>query len=136
MEIEKSRGTQMKIGVPTIGGYAGNTNGHAPDSSGSNLSHYNRQVLGEVISRKNLKACISSSGKGGCRPTKRGYVTVNEGPTKLACIHAPNGSGICWPGGKSGYNKSMQLVKRDKKHQQSSVPRSFEMLTKGCTSLT
>ena len=37
-----------------------------------------------------------------------GYVTVDQGLNKLACIHTPDGSGICWPGGKSGYNKAFQ----------------------------
>lgn len=48
-------------------------------------------------------------GKAGCRPTKKGYVTVNQGKDGMACIHSPNGSGICWPGGKTGYNKSIQV---------------------------
>ena len=39
------------------------------------------------------------------RTTNKGYVTVNQGKDAMACIHAPNGAGICWPGGKTGYNE-------------------------------
>jgi hypothetical protein len=69
------------------------------------------QVLaGLATGKQAYKDCLKNGGgKAGCRHTKKGYVTVNQGRDRMACIHSPNGAGICWPGGKSGYNKSIQV---------------------------
>ena len=69
------------------------------------------QVLaGLVTGKKAYAECVKvGGGKSNCKATKKGYVTINQGKDGMACIHTPNGSGICWPGGKSGYNKSIQV---------------------------
>lgn len=69
------------------------------------------QLLAGLASGSAARAeCLKmGGGKAGCRPTKKGYVTVNQGKDGMACIHSPNGSGICWPGGTTGYNKSIQV---------------------------
>ena len=42
----------------------------------------------------------------------------------MACIHAPNGAGICWPGGKTGYNEV-----RSESTQVDHLSRSSRILT-------
>ena len=58
------------------------------------------------------------------RTTNKGYVTVNQGKDAMACIHAPNGAGICWPGGKTGYNEV-----RSESTQVDHLSRSSRILT-------
>ena len=73
--------------------------------------HVCPQLLAGLATGSAARAeCLKmGGGKAGCRPTKKGYVTVNQGKDGMACIHTPNGAGICWPGGKTGYNKSIQV---------------------------
>jgi len=68
-------------------------------------------LAGVATGKKAYSECLKLSGgnKTGCRSTKKGYVTVNQGKDAMACIHTHNGAGICWPGGKSGYNESIQV---------------------------
>lgn len=68
-------------------------------------------LAGLATGNKAYAECVKlGGGKSNCRATKKGYVTVNQGKDAMACIHTPNGAGICWPGGKTGYNKSIQVV--------------------------
>jgi hypothetical protein len=68
-------------------------------------------LAGLATGSKAYAECVKlGGGKSNCRATKKGYVTVNQGKDSMACIHTPNGAGICWPGGKTGYNKSIQVT--------------------------
>jgi len=45
----------------------------------------------------------------GCKNKSAGYVTFHKGNARsqgaaTACLQTPGGQGICWPGGKSGFN--------------------------------
>eukprot|EP00284_Hemiselmis_tepida_P018538 CAMPEP_0174930042 /NCGR_PEP_ID=MMETSP1355-20121228/29939_1 /TAXON_ID=464990 /ORGANISM="Hemiselmis tepida, Strain CCMP443" /LENGTH=70 /DNA_ID=CAMNT_0016176305 /DNA_START=43 /DNA_END=255 /DNA_ORIENTATION=+ len=66
-------------------------------------------LLRNLASKTELAACAKQSGGlANCHPTKMGYVTVDQGKDKIACLHTADGAGICWPGGNSGWNSSYQ----------------------------
>eukprot|EP00960_Hanusia_phi_P069644 767137-Hanusia_phi.AAC.18 len=59
-------------------------------------------------------ACLDPAFTHSCARKSAGWVTLNKaspsaGGVQTACIRTAKGNGICWPGGKTGYNLNSYL---------------------------
>mmetsp|Transcript_40138 Transcript_40138/g.62693 ORF Transcript_40138/g.62693 Transcript_40138/m.62693 type:complete len:81 (+) Transcript_40138:349-591(+) len=68
-----------------------------------NLAYH---TAGVPYAPKHAGSCLDPAFTKGCKNKGDGWVTLQlhkQGPS-LACIRTKKGSGICWPGGKTGFN--------------------------------